>query len=101
MKRIDRERWVVERMIAIYCHRHHEAPEGSLCDVCASLLAYADSRLRSCPKGSFKTSCRKCEIHCYSPVMRARMREVMRDVGPRMIFHHPLAAIRHLLSEMK
>jgi hypothetical protein len=28
--------------------------------------------------------------------MRERIRQVMRYSGPRMIFHHPIAALRHL-----
>lgn len=32
---------------------------------------------------------------------KKRIREVMRYVGPRMIFIHPIAAIRHLISELK
>lgn len=35
------------------------------------------------------------------PFRKKRIREVMRYVGPRMIFIHPIAAIRHLISELK
>ena len=30
------------------------------------------------------------------PEMREKIRQVMRYSGPRMIFHHPIAALRHL-----
>jgi hypothetical protein len=30
--------------------------------------------------------------------MREKIREVMRFSGPRMIFHHPIMAIRHLIE---
>lgn len=43
-----------------------------------------------------KTTCKKCPVHCYSPDMREKIRAVMRYSGPRMIFLHPFAAIRHL-----
>lgn len=89
-------------MIAIYCRRHHhEATEGKLCPDCNALLRYALERLDRCPKGNGKSSCRKCTIHCYSSPQRAEIREVMRYVGPRMIFIHPIEAVRHLLSEMR
>lgn len=32
--------------------------------------------------------------------MRQRMQEVMRYAGPRMLWHHPVAAIRHLWREL-
>lgn len=86
-------------MIEIYCRRHHHV--GGLCSECESLLAYAYKRLEHCPKGERKTSCRKCDIHCYAPDKKEQIRQVMRYVGPRMIFIHPVAAIRHLISELK
>ncbi len=42
--------------------------------------------------------CSKCPIHCYKPKMREHIREVMRYSGPRMIFYHPIIAIKHMLS---
>lgn len=99
MNRIEREKQTVGMMIAVYCRRHHRVGDG-LCPECRELLAYACRRLDCCPRGVRKSSCRKCAVHCYSPANRARIREVMRYVGPRMLFIHPLAAIRHLLSEL-
>lgn len=32
---------------------------------------------------------------------REKIREVMRFSGPRMIFHHPVAAIRHVIETKK
>lgn len=101
MERIEREKLVVRQMITIYCHKHHTRQEGNLCDDCSSLLNYAYQRLDNCPKGNTKSSCRKCEIHCYSPAKREKIREVMKYVGPRMIFIHPWSAIRHLITELR
>lgn len=100
MTRIEREKATIGQMIGIYCRRRHSSPRNSLCPDCAALLSYALQRLDRCPKGETKTSCRKCEIHCYSPAHRQHIREVMRYVGPRMIFIHPIAAVRHLIAEM-
>lgn len=99
ISRIEREKKVIGQMIAVYCRRKHATPKGSLCTECSSLLDYARTRLDRCPKGNRKTSCRKCEIHCYAPEKRAKIREVMRFVGPRMIFIHPYTAVCHLLDE--
>ena len=101
MDRIEREKRVVGQMIAIYCRGHHRPEAGGLCPDCRSLLDYACRRVDCCPKGSRKSSCRKCEIHCYTPANRAKIRAVMKYAGPRMILIHPLAAIRHLIAEMR
>lgn len=33
--------------------------------------------------------------------MREKIRQVMRFSGPRMIFHHPVAAVRHVIETKK
>lgn len=96
---IEREQKTVARMIRIYCH--HREGNRELCPDCAALLEYAMARLSNCPFGNRKTSCRKCAVHCYRPDMKARIRMVMRYSGPRMILYHPVAAIRHLISELR
>lgn len=101
MDRIEREKKTVAMMIAVYCRRHHGALGTDLCADCAGLLEYAHIRLDHCPKGNAKGSCRRCEIHCYAPDKRAKIRDVMRYVGPRMLFISPLQAIRHLISELR
>ena len=58
---------------------------------------YVQLKARNYPHGKVKPTCRHCAIHCYDMDHRARIREVMRYAGPRMIFRHPLLAIRHLL----
>ncbi|MDE6049919.1 MAG: nitrous oxide-stimulated promoter family protein [Paramuribaculum sp.] len=99
MNRIDREKKVVTQMIAHYCRKHHCADE--LCTQCRELSDYAMHRLDLCPMGEGKSSCRKCEIHCYSPHFRESIRKVMRYMGPRMLFILPITALRHLWDEMK
>ena len=98
MERIEREKEVIRQMIQIYCSRKHHPLHKTLCDDCNELLKYALQRLDKCPKRNAKSSCRKCEIHCYAPIYKVRIRTVMRFVGPRMIFMHPLAAIRHFFE---
>lgn len=67
-----------------------------LCAECEALLRYSQARLDSCPFDGSKKSCRKCSIHCYSPEMREKIREVMRYSGPRMFFYSPFEAFRHI-----
>lgn len=98
MTRIEREQDTVEQMIRIYCRRKEGNRE--LCAGCRSLLEYAKSRLSMCPFGENKTSCRQCSVHCYCQVMKEKIKAVMRYSGPRMIFYHPISAIRHIIREI-
>ncbi len=66
-----------------------------LCEDCSALMKDVEQRLEKCPHGAGKPACSKCEIHCYKPQMRARIREVMRFAGPRIILTHPILAFKH------
>ena len=96
----EREKRMVSQMIALYCRKKHHT-RGGLCPQCAALDAYAKIRADKCPFMETKTFCSNCRIHCYKPDMRAKIREVMRFAGPRMILHHPVAAIRHVVETKK
>lgn len=97
-RRIVEEKAVVKQMIELYCHK--KEGNHSLCPSCQELLAYACCRLDRCRYGEQKPTCRKCDIHCYHPEMKERIRCVMRWAGPRMILYHPGATIKHLIREM-
>lgn len=108
-ERREEEAAMVSEMIALWCQGHHakvpraaDAPvirvglrKVALCPECAELLAYALGRIGRCPHMGTKTFCSVCPTHCYRPEMRARIREVMRWAGPRMLFVRPAPAIRH------
>ena len=94
--RLERESRTVSVMISFYCRRKHHS--RSLCPECRRLLDYAGERLAKCPFQERKTTCARCPVHCYRPEMRERIREVMRFSGPRMIYRHPLLAVRHLID---
>jgi len=83
-------------MIAMYCHEQHASKE--LCAECRELLSYSQERLQKCPFQEGKTTCAKCPVHCYKPAMREKIRTVMRYSGPRMMYHHPVMAIMHLID---
>ncbi len=94
--RITRESRTVAVMIAGYCRAHHAGRE--LCRECAALRDYALDQLRRCPFGEGKTTCAKCPVHCFRPEMREKIRAVMRYSGPRMIYRHPIMAVRHIID---
>jgi hypothetical protein len=94
--RMNREAKTVSLMIGFYCRSRHKSRE--LCPACRELLDYAALRLEKCPFQEGKTTCARCPVHCYQPEMRARVREVMRFAGPRMLYKHPVMAIRHLID---
>ena len=93
----EREKKMISQMIALYCRRNHHT-KGVLCPECAALNDYARARSEHCPFMETKTFCVNCRVHCYKPGMREKIRAVMRFSGPRMIFHHPVAAIRHVVK---
>lgn len=97
--RMRREARTIEAMVRIYCRGRHNTRGRELCSECDELLAYAGRRLEKCPYQEEKPTCANCPVHCYRPDMRARVREVMRYAGPRMLLRHPALAIMHLLVD--
>ena len=97
----EREKAVVGLMIEIYCRGSHGTKKGQLCPDCAALRDYAWLRSDKCPFMESKTFCSNCRVHCYRPAQREQIRAVMRYAGPRMIFHHPVMAVRHVIESRK
>ena len=100
-KKRRQEKETVGLMIELYCRGNHGTPKGQLCPDCAVLRDYADARVDHCPHMATKTFCSVCKTHCYKPEMREQIRQVMRWSGPRMLFHHPVLAVRHLVETRK
>ena len=95
----QKEKEVVSLMIRLYCRKNHGGK--SLFPSCAELERYAHSRVDQCPFMETKTFCSSCKVHCYKPEMREKIRKVMRYSGPRMIFHHPVMALRHVIESKR
>lgn len=95
----EREKETVSLMISIYCRKKHGG--RALCPECKALNDYARRRSDVCPFMQTKTFCSNCRVHCYNRKMREKIREVMRFSGPRMIFHHPIMAVRHVVETKK
>ena len=94
----EKEKRIVSCMIMLYCHGIHKSPKNTLCDECRELTDYANERTDKCPFMENKSFCSKCKVHCYKPEKREQIRTVMRYSGPRMLFHDPIMAIKHLIS---
>ena len=98
--RISREKKTISAMIEMYCSHFHS--EGStLCLECNRMLTYALGRMDRCSYHELKPVCSNCRIHCYEKEMRETIKRVMRYSGPRMILHHPILAVAHLLHRLQ
>ena len=98
--RLDREKKTVLMMIGLFCRLKHNT-EAGLCAECEDMAAYASERLARCPFGETKPACSKCEVHCYQPAYRERIRAIMRFSGPRMLLYHPGFLISHYLDFLR
>jgi len=99
--RLQSEKTGIRAMVAIYCRAHHGSGQKEMCRDCQEVLVYAETRLTHCPFQENKPTCGNCTVHCYKPVLRERIRRIMRFAGPRMIWRHPLMAIRHLIDSRR
>jgi len=99
-KRVDRERKTIGIMIKMYCRNNHDS-KNNLCEECSELSDYANIRLDSCVFGDKKPVCAKCPIHCYKSDMREKIKVVMIQIGPKMIFSHFILGMRHLFARFR
>jgi hypothetical protein len=93
---VTREKRTIEAMIRIFCRHYHR--QETLCEECSELKEYAFHRIERCMFGTEKPACKDCPVHCYSPRMRDKVKQVMRFAGPRMIYSHPVMAIMHMIK---
>ena len=98
-KRIEREKHIVNLMIADYCNTMHNSV-NVLCNDCNDLKDYAEKRLLKCPFLDNKPVCSNCSIHCYNSKQKEKIKEVMRTVGPKMLFKHPKETIWYFFYKL-
>lgn len=84
--RIQREIRIINVMIRDFCRDIHG--QDNLCKDCEDLKDYAEKKLLKCPFLKNKPVCSNCSIHCYSTQQKEKIKEVMRTVGPRMLYRH-------------
>ncbi|KZL92740.1 nitrous oxide-stimulated promoter family protein [Clostridium magnum] len=91
------EKEIFDKITIIYCkgNNHSVIP----CSRCKEIMNYAHLRINSCTFGDDKKFCSKCTVHCFKPDMRENVKKIMRYSGPRIIFYHPIMAMKHLLSK--
>ena len=113
-KRLRRDLKILARFIGIYCDSRHADRDKSpvqlethdlqaiigrplsLCPSCARLLAHAFYKRSNCPLAP-KPACKHCPDHCYHPTYRARIREVMKFSGRKLVLSGRLDYLLHLL----
>lgn len=96
-EQIEQKIKLVEKMMELYCKKHHQSDDSCLlCEECDALLEYSSKRSRNCrnPKGF----CAHCPHPCYAPDFRAKMRAVMKFSGPRMLGYHPIWVLKHRIE---
>ncbi|BCJ96046.1 hypothetical protein acsn021_36150 [Anaerocolumna cellulosilytica] len=110
-RRRETEKELLTKMVVIYCkgNRHNPAlyaPQkyqknlfttNTLCPECEKLRVYAVKQIDKCPFMETKTFCSNCKVHCYKADRREQVRSVMKYAGPRMLFHHPVLALKHMV----
>lgn len=97
-KRIAREKKIINVMISHFCLEVHKKDE--LCEECNELKEYAEKRLLTCPFIKDKPVCSKCTIHCYNKHHKDKIKEVMKTVGPKMIYKHPKDTIWYMFYKL-
>lgn len=65
-----------------------------VCADCAAFLRYAFERRLRCPLAE-KPACKHCQVHCYKPGHRQRVREIMRFSGQQLIRRGRLDLLWH------
>ena len=98
LPRIKRERKTIKAMIEIYCKDNHKS---NICTDCQNLLDYANLKLSKCPYQKDKPTCKNCSTHCYKEPEKSSIRKIMKYSGPRILFSHPLLALKHIMDGLK
>jgi len=96
-QKIKRERKTIKAMVEIYCKGIHRS-KSNLCKGCQAILDYANLRLLKCPYQHDKPTCKNCTTHCYKEPEKSQILKIMNYSESRILFFHPLLAIRHLLD---
>ncbi len=68
----------------------------SLCPECTKLLTHSFVKRSHCPMDP-KPACKHCPSHCYHPSYRAKIQEVMRFSGKKMVLSGRLDYLLRLL----
>lgn len=98
--KVDKDIKILREFIQIYCDtKHKDMPKTNennitLCEECHDILRYSSMRRENCPLDP-KPTCKNCEIHCYKPEYRQRIKEIMRHSGMTLIKRGRIDLIFH------
>ena len=96
---------------SVYCKANHESGKTfiqtdepalrdlpfdkfAVCDECREFLLYAFDRRLRCPLEE-KPACKHCQVHCFKPGHREKVREIMRFSGQYLIRRGRLDLLWH------
>lgn len=113
-KTLEHDLKTLARFIGCYCSHSHANREKRppklpidylsllggenllLCEDCHKLLAHAVVKRTHCPMNP-KPMCKHCPNHCYHPMYREKIREVMRVSGKRLLLTGRIDYLLHML----
>ena len=102
---------VLALFTSVYCQVHHAGMQQPIADLplelkslsrfrccadCREFLLYAIDRRLKCPLDP-KPACKNCQLHCYRPGHREKVREIMRFSGKNLIRKGRLDLLWHYL----
>jgi len=111
---LRRDLKLLAKFVDFYCHHQHSDEAKNpfklktcdiamirgkplcLCPSCRRLLAHALVKRVNCPLNP-KPVCKKCLTHCFAPAYRAKIRQVMKYSGRRLVLSGRLDYLYHLL----
>lgn len=111
---LARDLRTLARFIDVYCrHKHPDVEKHAfdlkgfdfreigasapvLCRPCTMLLGHAFVKRAHCPFNP-KPACKHCQSHCYQPMYREQIREVMRFSGRKLVLSGRLDLLFKLL----
>jgi len=112
-RKLRRDLKTLARFVELACSdRHADSPRAevtfqthdvgaiagrpiALCNKCRKLLAHAFVKRSMCPMNP-KPACKQCPRHCYHPVYRREIREVMKYSGRRLLLRGRIDYLVHL-----
>jgi len=113
-KSIESDVQTLATFIETYCHGNHSDAAKRLptlrpqelallgdklpflCEECHKLLTHAVVKRSHCPMDP-KPACKHCSNHCYAPVYRQKIREVMKYSGRKLVLSGRVDYLLHLL----
>ena len=97
----DREKLTIRKMVTLYCLAKEHSVSG-LCSRCSDVLFYAYERIEACSYlPGKKPACGLCRSNCFDVNRRRQFAEIMRRAGLRMMMHHPLLTVAHLMDAIR